>query len=58
MKIRIKTDKPMEWSSDYTDDEIIYNTAEEDEHPFLKRIGPDVLNESCSYKLIEERLTS
>tara|TARA_B100000214_G_scaffold214397_1_gene155742 strand:- start:98 stop:925 length:828 start_codon:yes stop_codon:yes gene_type:complete len=33
-------------------------SSEEGEHSFLKKIGPDVLNESCSFKLIEERLTS
>ncbi len=43
------------WSA--TDIDLI-PTSEEDEHPFLKKIGPDVLNESCSFELIEERLTS
>tara|TARA_B100000579_G_scaffold295900_1_gene246059 strand:+ start:35662 stop:36489 length:828 start_codon:yes stop_codon:yes gene_type:complete len=43
------------WSA--TDIELI-KTCEEFKHPFLKRIGPDVLNESCNTKLIEERLTS
>ena len=43
------------WSS--TDIELI-KTSDEIKHPFLKRIGPDVLNESCSTKLIEERLRS
>tara|TARA_B100000700_G_C14927807_1_gene800382 strand:- start:290 stop:1123 length:834 start_codon:yes stop_codon:yes gene_type:complete len=43
------------WSA--TDIELI-KTSEEINHPFLKRIGPDVLNESCSTKLIEERLMS
>ena len=43
------------WSA--TDIDLI-PTSEEDEHPFLKKIGPDVLNESCSFGLIEERLTS
>ena len=43
------------WSA--TDIDLI-PTSEEDEHPFLKKIGPDVLNESCSFGLIEERLKS
>ena len=43
------------WSA--TDIDLI-PTDEENEHSFLKKIGPDVLNESCSFKLIEERLTS
>ncbi len=43
------------WSA--TDIDLI-PTSEEDEHPFLKKIGPDVLNESCSFELIEERLKS
>jgi len=43
------------WSA--TDIELI-KTTEECNHKFLKRIGPDVLNESCSTKLIEERLVS
>ncbi|WP_413678049.1 endonuclease VIII [Prochlorococcus sp. MIT 0916] len=43
------------WSA--TDIDLL-PTSEEHEHSFLKKIGPDVLNESCSYKLIEERLTS
>ena len=33
-------------------------SSEEDEHPFLKKIGPDVLNKSCSFELIVERLMS
>ena len=43
------------WSA--TDIDLI-PTSEENEHPFLKKIGPDVLNESCSFEFIEERLTS
>ena len=43
------------WSA--TDIDLL-PTSEEQEHSFLKKIGPDVLNESCSYELIEERLTS
>ena len=43
------------WSA--TDIDLI-PTDEENEHSFLKKIGPDVLNESCSLDLIEERLTS
>ena len=43
------------WSA--TDIDLI-PTSEENDHSFLKKIGPDVLNESCSYELIEERLTS
>ena len=39
------------WSA--TDIDLI-PTDEENEHSFLKKIGPDVLNESCSFKLIEE----
>ncbi len=43
------------WSA--TDIELI-KTSKECNHKFLKRIGPDVLDESCSIKLIEERLIS
>ncbi len=43
------------WSA--TDIDLI-PTSQEDEHPFLKKIGPDVLNESCSFELIEKRLMS
>ena len=43
------------WSA--TDIDLL-PTSQEDEHPFLKKIGPDVLNESCNYELIEKRLTS
>ncbi len=32
MKIRIKTDKPIEWNRNTIEDEIIYDTKEEDEH--------------------------
>ena len=41
------------WSA--TDIEII-KTAEEINHPFLRRLGPDVLSESCSVELIKDRL--
>ncbi len=43
------------WSA--TDIDLI-PTSEENEHSFLKKIGPDVLHESCSFELITERLTS
>ena len=43
------------WSA--TDIELII-TSEEIDHPFFKRIGPDVLNESCNNELIEESLMS
>ena len=43
------------WSA--TDIDLL-KTTEECNHKFLKRIGPDVLNESCTPKLIEERLMS
>ncbi len=43
------------WSA--TDIELI-KTSSELEHPFLSRIGPDVLNESSTCELIEERLMS
>ena len=43
------------WSA--TDIDLI-PTAEENEHSFLKKLGPDVLNESCGFELIKERLTS
>ena len=43
------------WSA--TDIDLI-PTTEENEHSFLKKLGPDVLNESCGFELIEERLTS
>ena len=32
MKIRIKTDKPMQWNPHTLEDELIYDTEEEDEH--------------------------
>ena len=43
------------WSA--TDIDLI-PTTEENEHSFLKKLGPDVLNKSCGFELIEERLTS
>jgi len=43
------------WSATDID---LFKTYKEKEHPFLKRIGPDVLSEFCNCKLIEERLTS
>ena len=43
------------WSA--TDIDLL-PTSEENEHSFLKKIGPDVLSESCSYELIEKRLNS
>ena len=43
------------WSA--TDIDLI-PTAEENEHSFIKKLGPDVLNESCGFELIKERLTS
>jgi len=43
------------WSA--TDIDLL-PTSKENEHLFLKKIGPDVLNELCSVQLIEERLTS
>ena len=43
------------WSATDID---LFPTSEEDEHSFLKKIGPDVLNESCSFELIKERLMS
>ena len=43
------------WSATNID---LIPTSEENKHPFLKKIGPDVLNKSCSFELIEERLTS
>ena len=41
------------WSA--TDIDLI-QTSEEDRHSFLEKLGPDVLSESCSLELIEERL--
>tara|TARA_Y100001968_G_scaffold27763_1_gene21606 strand:+ start:937 stop:1770 length:834 start_codon:yes stop_codon:yes gene_type:complete len=57
LRVFIKTKKHAVrlWSA--TDIDLI-PTSKENEHPFLKKIGPDVLNESCSYELIEERLMS
>ena len=43
------------WSA--TDIDLL-PTSEEEEHSFLRKLGPDVLNDSCSLELIEERLTS
>ena len=43
------------WSA--TDIDLL-PTSEEDEHSFLRKIGPDILNESCNIELIEKRLTS
>ena len=43
------------WSA--TDIDLL-PTSEENEHSFLRKIGPDVLNESCNLELIEERLMS
>ena len=43
------------WSA--TDIDLL-PTSKENEHLFLKKIGPDVLNELCSVQLIEERLKS
>ena len=57
LRVAFKTNKHTVrlWSA--TDIDLI-PTSQEDEHSFLKKIGPDVLNESCSYELIEERLMS
>ena len=38
MKIRIKTDKPMVWNPTTIEDEIIYDTEEEDEHHAFKQM--------------------
>ena len=38
MKIRIKTDKPVEWNPTTIEDEIIYDTEEEDEHHDYKQM--------------------
>ena len=43
------------WSA--TDIDLL-PTSEEIEHTFLRKIGPDVLNESCNIELIKERLIS
>ena len=46
MKIRIKTDKPMEWNPTTIEDEIIYDTEEEDDESYLEEDGSlDALNE-------------
>ena len=57
LRVLFKTNKHTVrlWSA--TDIDLL-PTCEEDEHSFLKKIGPDVLNESCSFELIEKRLTS
>ena len=57
LRVDFKTNKHTVrlWSATDID---LFPTSEEDEHSFLKRIGPDVLNESCSFELIEERLMS
>ena len=52
---KTKTHTVRLWSA--TDIDLL-PTSEENEHPFLKKLGPDVLNESCSFELIEERLIS
>tara|TARA_Y100001968_G_scaffold326388_1_gene369346 strand:+ start:43 stop:894 length:852 start_codon:yes stop_codon:yes gene_type:complete len=52
---KTKTHTVRLWSA--TDIDLL-PTSEENEHSFLKKIGPDVLNESCDFELIEERLTS
>ena len=43
------------WSA--TDIDLL-PTPEENKHSFLKKIGPDVLNETCSFELIKDRLIS
>jgi len=43
------------WSATDID---LFPSSKENEHSFLKKIGPDVLNESCSFELIKERLIS
>ena len=43
------------WSA--TDIDLL-PTAEEEGHSYLKKIGPDILNETCSLELIERRLKS
>ena len=43
------------WSATNID---LLPTSEEIEHTFLKKIGPDVLNETCSFELIKDRLIS
>jgi len=36
----------------------VWNTADIDEHPFLKRIGPDILNPHLTWQVVAERLQS
>ena len=43
------------WSATDID---IFDSNNEDQHYYLKKIGPDVLNENVTYKLIFERLIS
>ena len=43
------------WSA--TDVEII-PTAEEENHPFISKLGPDILDDSCTSELIYNRLKS
>ena len=43
------------WSA--TDVEII-PTAEEENHPFISKLGPDILDDSCTSELIYDRLKS
>ena len=38
MKIRIKTDKPVELNPNTIEDELIYDTAKEDEHHDYKQM--------------------
>ncbi len=55
MLFKTKTHAVRLWSA--TDIDLI-PTSEENEHSFLKKVGPDVLSEFCTVELIEERLTS
>ena len=41
------------WSATNID---LLPTSEENQHSFLKKLGPDILNESCNFELIEKRL--
>jgi len=52
---KTKTHTVRLWSA--TDIDLI-PTSKETEHTFLKKIGPDILDESCSFELIKERLIS
>tara|TARA_Y100001968_G_scaffold304033_1_gene318688 strand:- start:24 stop:851 length:828 start_codon:yes stop_codon:yes gene_type:complete len=52
---KTKTHTVRLWSATEID---LLPTSEEDEHPFLKKIGPDVLDETCNVELIEARLSS